>query len=362
MGAMATPEPRRDSAAAVADRTVHTHLVGSLPFRDADEAMGESLARLGDSVLLLSDGETGERGSFVAHLPALLERNPALVRVSQRNGLVPGQRRLPAFRIARGRRLAFEPGALGYARAWQASLPLFRALRERVGRPDLRYMMAMGSPLSIALPFFTKPRGVMRALGPVERALGAEVALALDGGRDVLAVQLDAAFDQIIVANMFQGPRRPVASLLARWFAGTLAAVARGIPPDVPVGVHLCLGNPGNQRVVTPRSTAPIVLMANTLARRWPRNRPLDYLHIPIVDSSDDAYYVPLRRLRLDPRTRLIAGLVYEDGHAANLARLSAATDRLGYIPDLACACGMGRRTPEVGRALLDEMAMLARR
>jgi len=131
------------------------------------------------------------------------------------------------------------------------------------------------------------------------------------------------------------------------------------VPHDVPVGVHLCFGNPANQRVITPPSSAPVVVLANAVAKAWPEARPLDFLHLPIVDSTDPAYYEPLRRLKLPLTTRVIAGLVYEDGHAANAERLALATEVLGYTPDVACACGMGRRTPEIARTLLDEMRAL---
>lgn len=338
---------------------IKTHLVGSLPFQDAREAMEESLTRLGDTVLYLPDGETGERGNYIEHLVGRLAGNPALEQHETTISLGPTEMEGIEFSIRRGATLQIALGDLGYARDWEASLPLFRELRVGSGRDDLRYLMAVATPLSIAMPYFHKPFDMLKAIRPLSDALRAEIAEAVCLGEDVLAVQFDAALDQIFVTQLY-GSFPPLASLASRWLARGIAAVAKGIPPGVPVGVHLCLGNPQNQRVVTPRTSDSIVWMANAVERAWPAGRPLDYVHLPIVDSTDLRYYDPLKDLLLAPSTRVIAGMVYEDGHAANRDRFDLAKENLGYAPDIACACGMGRRTPAVARALLDEMRRLA--
>jgi hypothetical protein len=103
-----------------------------------------------------------------------------------------------------------------------------------------------------------------------------------------------------------------------------------------------------------------VVLLANAVARAWPRERPLDFVHLPIVDSMARYYYEPLAMLALPRETRVIAGLVYEDGRAANEARFELAADALGHPPDVACSRGLGRRAPFVARLLLDESKALA--
>ena len=116
---------------------VQTHLVGSLPFADAGQAMQESLQRLGETLPYLPDGETGERANYIMHLVDRLARNPAL---SSREvtGRLGGQTaRMKRFSIRRGRELQL--GELGYFRDRSASLPLFHKLREEYGRPELRY-------------------------------------------------------------------------------------------------------------------------------------------------------------------------------------------------------------------------------
>lgn len=336
----------------------HTHLVGSLPFADASEAMEESISRLGDTLLYISDGETAERGNYIEHLGDLLGSNPALVGKKLVRTFRGQQAETTAYRIQRGQKYVLQPGELGYVEAWEVSLPLFHSMRDKTGNSELRYMMAMATPLSIASPFFLPPFHIFKALKSVQQGLRDEISRAVKIDGSVLIVQLDAAFEQVIVAGAYE-KFRPLGRMLAWIFAGQIAKVAEGVPANVPIGVHLCYGNPFNERMVTPSSSDPTVALANAIARRWPSERPLDYIHFPIVDSADQAYYDSLTKFKVDPKTRLIAGLVYEDGHEANLTRLRLAAESLGFVPDVGCACGMGRRKPDVARGLLDEMALL---
>ena len=340
-------------------RQIRAHLVGSLPFRDAGEAMQESLQRLGETLPYLPDGETGERANYIGHLVDRLARNPALSSEEAMERLAGESRRTTRFSIRRGRKLEIELGELGYFRDWSASLPLFHKLRHEYGRPELRYQLGVAPALSIAYPFFRKPFSMLRAIGPLVEALRAEIGAAVQLDPGAVVVQLDAAIEQVAIARV-HALLSPAARVLARRLARQLASLIVDVPPEVPVGVHLCLGNPGNRRVVTPPSSRPVVLFANAIASVWPERRPLDYLHLPIVDSTDPRYYQPLEKLRLPASTRLIVGMVYEDGHPANLERLRLASQSLGFTPDIACACGMGRRSPEVGRQLLDETRALA--
>ena len=338
---------------------VQTHLVGSLPFADAGEAMQEGLQRLGETLPYVPDGETGERANYIMHLVDRLARNAALSSREVTGRLGGRTARMRRFSIRRGTKFELGLGELGYFRDWSASLPLFRKLREEYGRPELRYQLGVAPALSIAFPFFSPPISMLRAIGPIKQALREEIGAAVQLDPDAVVVQLDAAIEQVLIARL-HARLPPAARILARSLARQLASLVADVPPAVPVGVHLCLGNPGNRRAVTPPSSRPVVLFANAIASVWPAHRPLDYLHLPIVDSTDPGYYEPLEQLRLPSSTRLIVGTVYEDGHAANRERLRLATQSLGFTPDIACACGMGRRSTDVGRTLLDEMRALA--
>jgi hypothetical protein len=95
-----------------------------------------------------------------------------------------------------------------------------------------------------------------------------------------------------------------------------------------------------------------MVAVANLLGRKI--NRPIQLIHMPVPrDRADDAYFEPLRRLRLEPGTQLALGLVhYTDGIAGTRRRLATAEK---YVNNFAIAteCGFGRRRPDTIPELL---------
>jgi hypothetical protein len=78
-------------------------------------------------------------------------------------------------------------------------------------------------------------------------------------------------------------------------------------------------------------------------------------------DRSDDAYFAPLKNLRLKSETELSLGLVHHtDGVAGTRKRLAAA-EKLIKNFSLATECGFGRRRPETIPELLRIHAEVAK-
>ena len=82
---------------------------------------------------------------------------------------------------------------------------------------------------------------------------------------------------------------------------------------------------------------------------------PLRWVHMPVPrDRDDDAYFSPLKELKLNPGTELYLGLVHDtDGAAGTLRRLAVAKKFVTSF-GIATECGMGRRPPKTIPALLD--------
>ncbi len=125
------------------------------------------------------------------------------------------------------------------------------------------------------------------------------------------------------------------------------------VPDDVELGLHLCYGDFGAKHFVEPKDAARMVDFANALTKAIKHK--LAYIHMPVpVDRSDDAFYRPLRDLKLGDGTALFLGLVHaKDGVAGTKARIAAARR---YAPDFGVAteCGMARaRSEETVRTLL---------
>ena len=83
-------------------------------------------------------------------------------------------------------------------------------------------------------------------------------------------------------------------------------------------------------------------------------NRPIQLIHMPVPrDRSDDAYFAPLKALRLKSPTELCLGLVHHtDGVAGTRKRLAAAEKVVADF-SIAAECGFGRRRSETIPELL---------
>ena len=86
---------------------------------------------------------------------------------------------------------------------------------------------------------------------------------------------------------------------------------------------------------------------------RWPTrsrrawDRPLNWIHLPVPrERFDEAYYAPLRELRLRPETELYLGVVHHtDGVEGTRRRMAVARQFVSGF-GVATECGWGRRPP----------------
>jgi methionine synthase II (cobalamin-independent) len=126
------------------------------------------------------------------------------------------------------------------------------------------------------------------------------------------------------------------------------------VPADVELGVHLCYGDFGAKHFIEPRDMGRMVAVANAMTDAVPR--PITYIHMPVpIARTDEAYFAPLRDLRLAPGTELYLGVVHAgDGVEGTKKRMSVAAR---YAPrfGIACECGIARaRTTGLVRRLLE--------
>jgi hypothetical protein len=104
-----------------------------------------------------------------------------------------------------------------------------------------------------------------------------------------------------------------------------------------------------------------MVEMANLIARHV--TRPIDWLHMPVpIDRSDDAFFAPLRDLRLGTATELYLGLVHALDGAEGAARRIAAASRFVGQFGIASECGISRgRDPRLALDFIKTYADAAR-
>lgn len=332
------------------------HLVGSLPGATAAEAMTTALEVLGPHLRSLPDGETGERRNWIVSIMDTLRAHPDLE--LSKPGDWSDYDRTPVLRVRRGHRLYGATLDFGHVDAARQSLPDFRATV--ADHPQIAFQQGVPGDLDMAM-FAFGPAGALLQRRPFTEATLTEIrgVAAVTGPETLFQVELPV---ELVLLAKAPPPLQPtLAALLAKPTVGLAAAS----PVGTRFGVHLCLGDMNNKAFGTMTDVRPLVLLANEILRTWPADRPLDVVHAPFAAAdhaatTDPAFYAPLRELRLPAAVRFAAGFAHESQSLADqLTIRSIVEDLLGREVVIAAACGLGRRTPQAGRAVLGRMAEL---
>ena len=316
------------------------HLVGSVPLASPEAVFRTVAAEIGDRLRRIPDGETGPRSDWIVwQLPVFTTQQQFEVVPPGLNSWRP----LPRVRLAEGARAdSVTFGALGYADAAIASYRVFARLkRDGLVPVACRFQVCLPTPLAPISAFVVAEHQGL--LEPVyEARLLAELQLILqDVPHDQLAIQWDTNFEFGMLEGVF-----PV------WFDDIkggilerLLRLSRCVPPDVQLGYHFCYGDVQHRHFKQPVDAGKLVDVANALAASL--GRPLNWIHLPVPrDRVDEAYYAPLRELRLRPETELYLGLVHHtDGIEGTVRRMEVARSFVSGF-GIATECGWGRRPP----------------
>jgi hypothetical protein len=307
-----------------------------------------ALTRLAPHLDRMTDGETGDRHLWITPAIEKFRAHPDVEIVH--DGGWTDYDDLALFRVREGHTLHADTVRLPYALAFENSFPSFLVLRERFGRPDLRFQVGLPMPIDHALYSFGE---VVFADPSILEACTAATAgqierIAAQGGDDVV-FQLETVVALVAVA---QAPDEAQEGTAAQMAAGFVDLASRA-PEGTRFGIHLCLGDFHHKAYGNMRDVRPLVLLANAIAAGWPSGRILEFVHAPFAAAAeppipDEAFYAPLSGLDLPPDTRFIAGFLHEsldtDAHRELLARIERLT---GREVDVAAACGLGRRATD---------------
>ena len=199
---------------------------------------------------------------------------------------------------------------------------------------------------------FPRPGDLERVRPGYAAALKAEIAKIVEKiPHKDLAIQWDCSWE---ITDMYGGiPGFAKEGALER-NAPQFRALSKDIPEGVMLGYHFCFGTFGGWPRFAPPDLSGAVALANAAAAG--SGRRVDWLNIPGLDRSDDAFFRPLADL--DPRgARVYLGLIH------NMARFAerVATARK-YLPKfgLSAPCGFGRcATSELPDILKDHLAAM---
>jgi hypothetical protein len=340
-------------------------LVGSVPLKTVEDVMRTFGGAFGPYLPALPDGEVGERKSWVLRLSYQVFNGHIDLETIKRprplNGieqLMPrGREDVWQFKVRDGvERVRFgNPGyRLGYARDAVSSYFVFKTLREKgVFPPDLRFQISMPMVNSVIRALtFPFPGDLERIRPGYEEAIAAELDAILEAipARD-LAIQWDLAWEVAAVHDGLDGypAERDVATHVA-----PVGRLSRKLPADVTLGFHFCFGTFGGWPRFAPNDLGRTVDLINGAVAA--SGRRVDWVHIPTLDRTDDAFYAPLSKA--DVRgARIYMGMIHSMPTFAE--RLKVARK---FVPSfgLAAYCGFGRHKPEeIDQVIADHLAAL---
>jgi hypothetical protein len=206
--------------------------------------------------------------------------------------------------------------------------------------PGVRFQVSLPTPWAVVMPFCQQPDA--RQIFPAyEQAMLREVErICAAIPHHDLAIQWDVCIEMLAWDG--QWANAPSFPGMEQVFAGNFSRLGGSVPAGVELGFHLCYGDLDGKHFAEPADATKMVEMANLIARSVAR--PINWMHMPVpIDRNDDAFYAPLKELRLAPATELYLGLIHaRDGVEGARRRITAAR-RVVPVFGIASECGISR-------------------
>ena len=335
-------------------------LVGSIPYDTAEEVFETFGAGLGRHLAAMPDGEIGPRRHWISKVHfQVMAAHPqfeVLRHPEPEDGVERLNPRSPAdswlFRVKDDVdrvRFGDRGWRLGYARDALTSYFVFRTLREKgVLGADLRFQVSIPSVNSVIAPRVFPEPGDLEKIRPgyEDAVLGElETILARIPAED-LAIQWDCATE-------LQDAYGAVDGLDPDTFAernmGQFERLCPVIPEDVGLGFHLCFGTLGGWPRFAPDDLSGAVKMANAVVAH--SGRRIDWLHLPVLNTADDAFFAPLSNIETGG-AKVYLGMIHNmEGFEERLAAARR------YLPafGLGAFCGFGREPADTLPHILDD-------
>jgi hypothetical protein len=345
-----------EKAPMCADRSKQpiVHFVGSIPLPDTETVFRTLSGAVGRHAIRLPDGETGIRKTWIRFLQDVLADNPAIeyakdvppFKFVQWDGKVV--REIPRLRLKPGATPDPDGFKTGYADMAIESWGVFERLQKAGVIPaKVKFQISIPTPIA---PTYNNmvPADRPRLLPALTQAFIGEVnkiAKALPNDR--IALQWDVCQEVLAWENYYdKGPvdfRTETIDVLTQ--------IGDAVPAGIELGYHLCYGSPADEHMVQPKDAGIMVEMVNAITAGV--KRPIQFFHLPVPKGrTDDAYFAPLKELRLRPETELYLGLIHHNDAAGDAARLASAR-RYARVDGIGTECGMARGDPARLPALL---------
>ncbi|MFN2112817.1 MAG: hypothetical protein ACK2TT_06840 [Anaerolineales bacterium] len=357
----------------MADRERKVLLVGSLPYENEEQAMRQALNLVGNDVFSLPDGEIGERsatypnGNRAAWVQTIIDRceqdtaNWEVVKPAVRgdSGFPTGYDKEPLLKAKHPPSQMHKYLDFRWLEYFQEYYPVFKKLRKEYNLPELKFQVGIPTGLGGTFPAM-KPLDSLRYASAFNRRMAYEVnEMQKLADPDDLLLQVEVPAE---LAFAYQLP-----DFLVNFSLRTVLDLVKRIEPRSAFGIHLCFGDLNNEALINPPNLERMVLFSNQLVKKWPASHALSYIHYPLAEAADPPpldveYYQQLAGIKLPPGVRFIAGFIHEKrSEAEHKHILQAIEGACGTSVDLACSCGLGRRTAAVADQLLELSHQLVR-
>jgi hypothetical protein len=326
----------------------NVHLIGSVPMADARTVMETVAAAVGPYLRYLPDGETGERSDWITWLEPVFAKQPALEPSPNLFQVHAQSRPHQRYWLRPGRSVAdlgFDN--LFYADIAARSYAEFAALkRQGTIPPHVKFQIDLVPAHSVIWLYLDD--SLHAAVDPiynsaVKREID-KIAARLPHGE--IAIQFDVA--SAVFARLERNQASSYGSTKAEMqesFANILIDLGNHVPADIDLLYHLCYGDANHKHAAEPTDMGDMVEFTNRLMRGL--TRPVQMVHMPVPrDRPDEAYFAPLRQLKLTPETQLCLGLVHHTDGVDGTRRRMATADKFVRDYSIATECGFGRRDP----------------
>jgi hypothetical protein len=316
-------------------------LIGSVPMENAEQVFTTVCSALGDRMRRLPDGETGDRINWIGWQYGVLEAHPFFEAVPPDPDAYPA---LPRVRLRPGTAPSdIRIGPLGYSEAAIRSYRIFTRLSESGRIPSgCRFQVSLPTPLA-PVNVFVMPESQAQVEPPYETRLLSELAdICRAVPNEHLAIQWDVAVEMAIWEGVWPAHFKPV----KEGVIDRLVRLGEGVPEEAELGYHLCYGDYEHHHFLEPKDMSNLVAVANEIGENLTRH--IQWIHMPVPKNrTDEAFFTPLRNLRLRPETELYLGVVHHgDGIDGTRKRIAAAARAVSSF-GVATECGLGRRPAE---------------
>lgn len=333
----------------MAESTPVAHFVGGIPFDDPESVFRRLGTEMGPHVRRIPDGETGRRRMWISFVKDTLIENPDM----------EADPDIPVFQFIQfDGKVVFEVNQLrfregvspdevvfttGYADDAIRNFAIFDRLQNEGAIPaDVRYQICMATPLAITY-MFVAPNTRNEFQRVYSAHLAAEVGrIMAELPNERISYQWDVCQEVLMWEGYLDQSQHPdfrteIPEQLS-WLGGL-------VPPSVDLGYHLCYGSPADEHLILPKDMGNLVEIANAIADGSTRR--VDYIHMPVPDDrNDEAYFAPLKGLRLGEGTDLYLGCVHHGDADGNATKLEMA-QKFATVAGVGAECGMGRGKPE---------------